>query len=315
MSHDYRQTGHRMGGRGREGLVDAVAAYHHANESIHMHENVGSDKPCAYCWLRAGRAVQVLAQQGALLDGPLAEDDLPDEDACWEWPGARDRDGYGVKTYQGRQWRVHRLAYMQATGEDPGELHVLHACDNPPCYRPSHLRVGTNAENVADKVERGRARNQYTDTEACIYGHPFTPENTYTNPASGNRQCRTCRRLFNALDKKLAKTPRATKQIFREVFRERLKQSFVWGEHDQPDGTGGGRALDALKAVMNQVESNASNGTTTWYDALKARVFAALAEEDPAKLRAQLVQVAAVAVSWAGAIDQRSAGQGPVGES
>lgn len=25
----------------------------------------------------------------------------------------------------------------------------------------------------------------------CTYGHPYTPENLYTNP-SGQRQCRTC---------------------------------------------------------------------------------------------------------------------------
>ena len=32
----------------------------------------------------------------------------------------------------------------------------MHACDNPPCCNPSHLSLGSNAANVADKVSKGR---------------------------------------------------------------------------------------------------------------------------------------------------------------
>jgi hypothetical protein len=115
---------------------------------------------------------------------------------CWEWPGARDRDGYGVKTVNGRQWRVNRLA-LETVGVDIDHGLVLHHCDNPPCFRPSHLRVGTLLDNMADKVARGRQKNQYKEATQCIRNHPFTPENTYINPTSGSRQCRTCRREDN----------------------------------------------------------------------------------------------------------------------
>lgn len=77
-------------------------------------------------------------------------------DGCWLWQGYKDQDGYGLLFIQPRMRRAHRLAYEIATGENPGELSVLHRCDNPACVRPDHLFLGTNDDNMADMRAKGR---------------------------------------------------------------------------------------------------------------------------------------------------------------
>jgi len=85
---------------------------------------------------------------------------VPKLGPCWEWNGGRlnERGGYGQIRIGGKTLRVHRLAYQAWTG-DPGDLHVLHRCDNPPCLRPEHLFTGTDADNAVDKVVKGRGVN------------------------------------------------------------------------------------------------------------------------------------------------------------
>lgn len=79
---------------------------------------------------------------------------------CWEWTGAHDGRGYGAVKYDGRQTFVHRMSAHLHLGLDLSDVStlVLHHCDNPPCFRPSHLYLGTYADNLRDYHDRVEVR-------------------------------------------------------------------------------------------------------------------------------------------------------------
>lgn len=76
---------------------------------------------------------------------------------CWLWDGYVGRAGYGVFRLNGVDARAHRLSYHMHMGRFDPSLVVRHKCDVPACVNPDHLCIGTHADNVRDKVDRGRA--------------------------------------------------------------------------------------------------------------------------------------------------------------
>jgi len=81
---------------------------------------------------------------------------------CWVWTGAT-RRGYGVVWEQSRHGYVllHRWVWERKNGPIPRGMFVCHHCDNPPCIRPSHLFLGTPADNLADARSKGRLVSPY----------------------------------------------------------------------------------------------------------------------------------------------------------
>jgi hypothetical protein len=109
------------------------------------------------------------------------------ETQCWTWHGQKSLR-YG-KTHVGREFQIdlHRLSYMLFVGPIPDGKFVLHHCDNPPCWNPDHLWIGTNRENLIDMTNKGRHRNQLKTH--CPYGHPLD------GCTQRQRYCKTCDRL------------------------------------------------------------------------------------------------------------------------
>jgi hypothetical protein len=84
---------------------------------------------------------------------------LPGENACWLWM-AGNTYRYGVirEDGHGRQLLAHRVAWEFANGPIPRGAVVRHKCDNSLCVRPSHLEIGTTADNNRDMAARRRGR-------------------------------------------------------------------------------------------------------------------------------------------------------------
>jgi hypothetical protein len=113
----------------------------------------------------------------------------------------------------------------------------------------------------------------------------------------------------------------ATRAVLAEVEAERTRQHAKWGEQNHPDGTGEDadnwayplRGSAAMAAEMQKaiVDARASVGTVTFLEIALEEVAEAFAEADPVKLRAELVQSAAVFVQWIEAIDRRESAPVP----
>ncbi len=90
------------------------------------------------------------------------------------------------------------------------------------------------------------------------------------------------------------------------VRAERRRQDSLYPEQHLPDGTGAPRfELDATIHTLWCNEATAE-GCVTWRHVLLEEVYEALAETDAVRLRAELVQVAAVAARWIEDLDSRS---------
>lgn len=75
---------------------------------------------------------------------------------CWLWMGADFSYGYGAFSFHNQNRPAHRVSWLLHKGEIPEGLFVLHKCDVAVCVNPEHLFLGTQQDNMTDKVEKRR---------------------------------------------------------------------------------------------------------------------------------------------------------------
>lgn len=111
----------------------------------------------------------------------------------------------------------------------------------------------------------------------------------------------------DALTSSVHGTSVAMVSVLADVNRERVAQDGKWGEQNHRDGTGGAQDQTVAALARQTCDDAFAAGVGSWALILTEEYAEALAESDPAKLRAELIQVAAVAVAWVEAIDRREA--------
>ena len=79
------------------------------------------------------------------------------ESGCWIWMKSLNHGGYG-KTCLGKELTIsaHRASYEAKYGKIPNGLMALHSCDVRSCVNPDHIFLGTQRENMEDKVLKNR---------------------------------------------------------------------------------------------------------------------------------------------------------------
>lgn len=88
---------------------------------------------------------------------------------CWLWFGATVPDGYGsFGIATNKTEKAHRVSWKLHKGPIPPDKHVLHTCDNRCCVNPDHLWLGTNEDNVADRVLKGRSYHPPKGLRICL---------------------------------------------------------------------------------------------------------------------------------------------------
>ena len=150
---------------------------------------------------------------------------------CWIWTACTHHQwGYGHFGVGGKTLAAHRVSWELHFGPIPDGLLVCHRCDNPPCVNPDHLFLGTNADNAADRVAKGRSVYPNVFKTHCPKGHEYTPENTRIYKSKKGwtmRFCIKCDRAFCAANYRKNRAKRVRQAVeYAKARREANPEEF-----------------------------------------------------------------------------------------
>ena len=94
--------------------------------------------------------------------------DIKSKDVCWNWKAGRSND-YGSFRLDNKTMHASRASWIITNGSILDNKLVLHKCDNKLCCNPDHLYLGTQSDNMRDKVERnpGNSGAGYHHAKLC----------------------------------------------------------------------------------------------------------------------------------------------------
>ena len=117
-------------------------------------------------------------------------DKLYNDEPCWNWVGAKNKQGYGRFNVNGKAVRTHRYSYELFKKSIPTGLVIDHLCKNTSCCNPDHLEPVTQKENTLKGMTGQHIRVPRTH---CKRGHEYTPENIIPHTNNKRGRCRICK--------------------------------------------------------------------------------------------------------------------------
>jgi hypothetical protein len=108
----------------------------------------------------SGRAITLTVSQQMRAQKSLRSKATICEDGCWRYLRPGWEFSIPSMMIDGRLLKGSRLSYAAFKGPIKEARLVRHSCDNHECFNPEHLTLGTQADNMRDREDRGRANRR-----------------------------------------------------------------------------------------------------------------------------------------------------------
>lgn len=143
---------------------------------------------------------------------------------CWDWKKYKNELGYGKVGYGGRVVFTHRLLFSLWHDLPLESLDtIMHICDRPQCINPFHLKNGTQTENSADMVAKGRQAKGKTRSDTNRGNTPITGESKYRGVSWYKRDQKWLARISILKDGK-------SKQIYLKSFTDEVEAAKAYDQ-------------------------------------------------------------------------------------